>query len=87
MQMIPQLPVAMLACARIGAVHSVVFGAFSSDSLRDRINDSSCKILITQDTGVRGVKQNIPMKVNADKAVLETPSIEIGGSKKNRRAC
>ena len=76
MQMIPQLPVAMLACARIGAVHSVVFGAFSSDSLRDRINDSSCKILITQDTGVRGVKQNIPMKVNADKALLETPSIE-----------
>ena len=76
MQMIPQLPIAMLACARIGAVHSVVFGAFSSDSLRDRINDSSCKILITQDTGVRGVKRNIPMKVNADKAVLETPSIE-----------
>ena len=76
MQMIPQLPISMLACARIGAVHSVVFGAFSSDSLRDRINDSSCKILITQDTGVRGVKQNIPMKVNADKAVLETPSIE-----------
>ena len=55
MQMIPQLPIAMLACARIGAVHSVVFGAFSSDSLRDRINDSSCKILITHDTGVRGV--------------------------------
>ena len=54
MQMVPQLPIAMLACARIGAVHSVVFGAFSSDSLRDRINDSTCKILITQDTGVRG---------------------------------
>ena len=62
MQMIPQLPVAMLACARIGAVHSVVFGAFSPDSLRDRINDSACKVLITQDTGVRGTKQNIPMK-------------------------
>ena len=46
MQMVPQLPVAMLACARIGAVHSIVFGAFSPDSLRDRINDSSCKILI-----------------------------------------
>ena len=76
MQMVPQLPVAMLACARIGAVHSVVFGAFSSDSLRDRINDSACKILITQDTGVRGTKQNIPMKVNADKAVAQTPSIE-----------
>ena len=76
MQMIPQLPVAMLACARIGAVHSVVFGAFSPDSLRNRINDSACKVLITQDTGVRGTKQNIPMKTNADKAVVETPSIE-----------
>jgi acetyl-CoA synthetase len=76
MQMVPQLPVAMLACARIGAVHSIVFGAFSPDSLRDRINDSACKILITQDTGVRGIKQNIPMKSNADKAVAQTPSIE-----------
>lgn len=76
MQMVPQLPVAMLACARIGAVHSIVFGAFSPDSLRDRINDSECKVLITQDTGVRGTKQNIPMKSNADKAVAETPSIE-----------
>ena len=76
MQMVPELAFAVLACARIGAVHSVVFGAFSSDSLRDRINDSSCKILITQDTGVRGTKQNIPMKVNADNAVADTPSIE-----------
>ena len=75
MQMIPELAIAMLACCRIGAVHSVVFGAFSADSLRDRINDSSCKILITQDTGVRGTKYNIPMKANADKALLETPSI------------
>lgn len=76
MQMIPELTVAMLACARIGAVHSIVFGAFSSDSLRDRINDSDCKALITQDTGVRGKKLNIPMKANADRAVKETPSIE-----------
>ena len=76
MQMVTQLPVAMLACARIGAVHSVVFGAFSADSLRDRINDSECKVLITQDTGVRGTKQNIPMKTNADKAVSQTPSIK-----------
>ena len=60
MQMIPELAIAMLACTRIGAVHSIVFGAFSPDSLRDRINDSSCKVLITQDTGVRGTKQNIP---------------------------
>ena len=76
MQMIPELAIAVLACARIGAVHSVVFGAFSSDSLRDRINDSECKILVTQDTGVRGTKQNIPMKENADRAVRETPSIQ-----------
>ncbi len=76
MQMIPELAIAMLACARIGAVHSIVFGAFSPDSLRDRINDSACKVLVTQDTGVRGTKLNIPMKTNADKAVAETPSIE-----------
>ena len=76
MQMIPELAIAVLACARIGAVHSVVFGAFSSDSLRDRINDSECKILVTQDTGVRGAKQNIPMKENADQALFDTPSIE-----------
>ena len=76
MQMIPELTVAMLACARIGAVHSIVFGAFSSDSVRDRINDSACKVLITQDTGVRGKKLNIPMKAKADKALNETPSIE-----------
>ena len=76
MQMIPELAIAVLACARIGAVHSVVFGAFSSDSLRDRINDSECKILVTQDTGVRGAKQNIPMKANADQALFDTPSIE-----------
>ena len=76
MQMVPELAFAVLACARIGAVHSVVFGAFSSDSLRDRINDSECKILVTQDTGVRGTKQNIPMKTNADNALKNTPSIE-----------
>ena len=75
MQMVPELAIAMLACARIGAVHSVVFGAFSADSLRDRINDSQCKLLITQDTGVRGQKNNIPMKLNADKALADTPSV------------
>ena len=76
MQMVPELAIAMLACARIGAVHSVVFGAFSADSLRDRINDSTCKLLITQDTGVRGQKDNIPMKQNADNALSDTPSIQ-----------
>ena len=76
MQMIPELPVAMLACTRIGAVHSIVFGAFSPDSLRDRIQDSACKLLITQDTGLRGAKNDIPMKTNADTAVAECPSIE-----------
>ena len=76
MQMIPELTIALLACARIGAVHSVVFGAFSPDSLESRINDSECKVLVTQDTGVRGTKNDIPMKANADKAVKNTPSIE-----------
>jgi acetyl-CoA synthetase len=75
MQMIPELAVAMLACARIGAVHSIVFGAFSADSLVTRINDSECKAIITQDTGVRGTKTDIPMKANADKAVADTPSV------------
>ena len=76
MQMIPELVIAMLACARIGAVHSIVFGAFTADSLVTRINDSQCKAIITQNTGVRGAKQDIAMKVNADKAVENTPSIE-----------
>ena len=68
MQMIPELAVSMLACARIGAIHSIVFGAFSPDSLADRITDSSCKIVVTQDTGLRGAKNNVPMKTNADLA-------------------
>ena len=76
MQMIPELAVAVLACARIGAIHSVVFGAFAPDSLEARINDSECKLLITQDTGVRGTKDDIPMKSNADIAVQNTPSIK-----------
>jgi len=76
LQMVPELAIAMLACARIGATHSIVFGAFSADALRDRINDSTCKILITQDTAVRGAKGGIPMKSNADIAVKDTPSIE-----------
>ena len=76
MQMIPELAIAVLACARVGAVHSVVFGAFAPDSLEARINDSECKVLITQDTGVRGTKNDIPMKSNANIAVQKTPSIE-----------
>lgn len=76
LQMIPELAVAMLACARIGAIHSIVFGAFSAESLRDRINDSECKMLITQDTAMRGARSDIPMKANADAAVVECPSIE-----------
>ena len=76
LQMIPELPIAMLACARIGAIHSVVFGAFSEDSLRDRIQDSTCKLLVTQDTAYRGKKHDIPMKTKADAALTECPSIE-----------
>jgi len=76
MQMIPELAIAMLACSRIGAVHSIVFGAFSSDSLKDRINDCSCTVVITQDTAIRGAKKNIPMKENVDKALESAPSVD-----------
>ncbi len=73
--LIPEAAISMLACARIGAVHSVVFGGFSPESLRDRINDSQCKVLITADKGYRR-GQIVPLKRNADKALEETPSIE-----------
>ena len=73
--MIPEAAISMLACARIGAIHSVVFGGFSPESLRDRINDSDCRILITADGGYRR-GQVVPLKQNADKALDETPSIE-----------
>src|SRR5918998_68310 len=73
--MIPELPIAMLACARIGAPHSVVFGAFSADSLRDRINDAEAKVLVTADSGPRGGKAT-PLKKNADEALEDAPSIE-----------
>src|SRR5919199_862802 len=73
--MIPEAAVAMLACTRIGAIHSVVFGGFSPESLRDRINDAQCKVLITADGGYRR-GQVIPLKRNADRAIAETPSIE-----------
>jgi acetyl-CoA synthetase len=75
MGMVPELPVAMLACARLGAVHSVVFGGFSSDALRDRINDAEAKVLITQDEGWRAGK-TVPLKQNSDDAVADTPTIE-----------
>jgi acetyl-CoA synthetase len=73
--MIPELPIAMLACARIGAVHSVVFGGFSVESLRDRVNDSQCKILITADGSYRRGKIT-PLKASADAAVAACPSVE-----------
>jgi len=73
--LIPELAISMLACARIGAVHSVVFGGFSAESLRDRINDSSCKVLVTADGGWRR-GQIVPLKQTADEALKDTPSIE-----------
>ena len=72
--MIPEAAVAMLACTRIGAVHSIVFGGFSPDALRDRINDSDCRVLITSDYGLRGKKQ-VPLKANADRALAGCPNV------------
>ncbi|MEM7258572.1 MAG: acetate--CoA ligase, partial [Pseudomonadota bacterium] len=74
MPMIPEAAVAMLACTRIGAIHSVVFGGFSPDALRDRINDSECTVVITADQGLRGGKK-VALKTNADKACEDTPSV------------
>jgi len=73
--LIPELVIAMLACARIGAVHSVVFGGFSAESLRDRINDQKARLLITADGGYRR-GQVVPLKRVADEALEQTPSIE-----------
>ncbi|HOP34781.1 MAG TPA: acetate--CoA ligase, partial [Syntrophales bacterium] len=73
--MIPELAISMLACTRIGAIHSIVFGGFSSDALRDRIQDSTSKVLVTCDGTFRGAKA-IPQKDNADAALAACPSVE-----------
>jgi acetyl-CoA synthetase len=75
MPMVPELPVAMLACARLGAPHSVVFGGFSADALAGRINDAECKVLVTADGGWRKGQASL-LKPAADVALAQTPSIE-----------
>ncbi len=75
MPMIPEAIVAMLACTRIGAIHSVVFGGFSPESIKDRINDATCCAVITADEGVRGAKK-IPLRANVDEALLSCPSVQ-----------
>ena len=74
MPMVPEAAFAMLACARIGAIHSVVFGGFSPESLKDRILDSDCRVVITADEGVRGGKL-IPLKANTDEALSHCPAV------------
>ena len=74
MPMIPEAAVAMLACARIGAVHSIVFGGFSPDALRDRVDDAECGVIITSDQSMRGGKR-VPLKTNADKAMEQCPTV------------
>jgi len=75
MGMVPETAVAMLACTRLGAPHTVVFGGFSADSLSGRMNDMGCELLITQDEGWRAGR-TVPLKVNADAAVADSPSVE-----------
>ena len=75
MPMVPELAIAVLACARIGAVHSVIFGGFSAKSIADRINDSQCKVVITADGAYRGSKQ-IPLKDVIDDALIGCPTVE-----------
>jgi acetyl-CoA synthetase len=75
MPMVPELPIAMLACARIGATHSVVFGGFSAEALRDRVNDAQAKVVVTADGGYRRGGE-IPLKKAVDDAIQQTPSIE-----------
>jgi len=75
MPMVPELAIAVLACARIGAIHSVVFGGFSAQSIADRINDSQCKVVITTDGAVRGSK-HLPMKDTVDDALIGCPSVK-----------
>jgi acetyl-CoA synthetase len=75
MPLIPETAIAMLACARIGAVHSVVFGGFSPESLRDRMNDAQAKVLVTADGGYRR-GQIVPLKRNVDKALEEAPTVK-----------
>ncbi len=74
MPMVPEAAIAMLACTRIGAIHSVVFGGFSPTALKDRILDSDCKVVITADEGVRGGK-SVPLKVNTDQALQDCPHV------------
>src|SRR5919198_873372 len=75
MGMVPELPVAMLACTRLGAPHTVVFGGFSADSLSGRLNDMECEVLITQDEGWRN-GATVPLKKNADEALADSPTVK-----------
>ena len=75
MPMIPEAAFAMLACTRIGAIHSVVFGGFSPESLKDRILDADCEIVITADEGIRGGKK-VPLKSNVDQALINCPNVK-----------
>jgi acetyl-CoA synthetase len=84
--MIPEAAVAMLACTRIGAVHSIVFGGFSPEALKDRIQDSGCEVVITADEGLRGGR-GVPLKANVDKSLIHCPKVHTVVVVKNTGNC
>jgi acetyl-CoA synthetase len=84
MGMVPEIAIAMLACARIGAVHTVIFGGFAAEAVRDRVNDAEAKVVVTQDGAWRRGTV-VPLKANVDKALAERPACGTRGAQAHQQ--